>query len=76
MNGVEAKANLLERLELLLGSDAFFVPCVRGTKRPLVKYVERPFEETKREQYRGLFEAQEMNVAVYLGKGFGWVVRD
>jgi hypothetical protein len=31
----------LQFLEILLGSDIFFVPCEWGTKRPLATYVER-----------------------------------
>jgi putative DNA primase/helicase len=61
----------IEELEALLGPDAFFVPCEWGTKKPLVTYVERPFEATKTQAYRALFSVQEVNVAVYLGKGSG-----
>jgi hypothetical protein len=50
----------------LLGSDVFFVPCEWGTKKPLVTYVERPFESTRTEAYRAVFEVQDVNVAVYL----------
>jgi P4 family phage/plasmid primase-like protien len=57
--------------EKLLGSDVFFVPCEWGTKRPLVTYVERPFEGTKSGAYRALFTAEATNVAVYLGKASG-----
>ena len=46
----------LRRLTELLGEDAFFVPCEWGTKKPLVTYVERPFEGTKSPAYRALFE--------------------
>src|SRR6185436_11235109 len=55
----------------LLGEDVFFVPCERGTKKPLVTYTERPFEATKSEAYRALFEVREANIAVYLGKASG-----
>jgi len=55
----------------LLGEDVFFVPCECGTKKPLVTYVERPFEATKTEAYRALFAVQDVNVAVYLGKSLG-----
>src|SRR5438105_2570400 len=58
-------------VESLLDKDVFFVPCEWGTKKPLVTYVERPFEATKTEAYRALFEVQEVNVAVYLGKASG-----
>src|SRR6266478_432281 len=61
----------LAPLEKLLGEDVFFVPCEWGTKKPLVTYVERPFESTKTEAYRAVFEVQEVNVAVYLGKASG-----
>src|ERR1043166_2624701 len=60
-----------ERLEALLGENVFFVPCEWGTKRPLVTYVERPFESTKSEAYRAIFGLQDVNVAVYLGKASG-----
>src|SRR5437660_5824286 len=63
--------SLLEGLTALLGEDVFFVPCESGTKRPLVTYVERPFEATKTEAYRAVFQVQEVNVAVYLGKASG-----
>src|ERR1051325_5500049 len=63
--------SILLRLENLLGEDVFFVPCEWGTKKPLVTYVERPFEATKTEAYRALFAVQEVNVAVYLGKASG-----
>jgi hypothetical protein len=62
---------LLSRFGALLGEDVFFVPCEWGTKKPLVTYVERPFEGTKTEAYRAVFEVQEVNVAVYLGKASG-----
>src|SRR5215468_9437866 len=62
---------ILQRLTALLGDDVFFVPCEWGTKKPLVTYVERPFEGTKTDAYRAVFEAQEVNVAVYLGKASG-----
>jgi len=42
-----------------------------GTKRPLVTYVERPFEPTKTEAYRAAFSVREVNGAVYLGKASG-----
>src|SRR6185436_11950972 len=61
----------LSSLEKLLGEDVFFVPCEWGTKKPLVTYVERPFEATKTEAYRAIFNVQEVNVAVYLGKASG-----
>jgi P4 family phage/plasmid primase-like protien len=55
----------------LLGEDVFFVPCEWGSKRPLVTYVERPFEGTKSEAYRALFDVEPTNIAVYLGKASG-----
>jgi hypothetical protein len=66
MMAEEGKANLppLARLMALLGDDVFFVPCEWGTKKPLVTYVERPFEGTKTEAYRALFNVQDVNVAV------------
>jgi phage/plasmid-associated DNA primase len=76
MSGDEAEAQkgrkgLIERLDALLGEDAFFVPCEWGTKKPLVTYVERPFEGTKSAAYRALFDTEPRNVAVYLGKASG-----
>lgn len=61
----------LQRLTALLGEDVFFVPCEWGTKKPLLTYVERPFESTQTEAYRTIFEAEPTNVAVYLGKASG-----
>ena len=73
MNEDEAKAHKgkLGDLADLLGDDAFCVPCEWGTKKPLVTYVERPFEGTKSPAYRALFENGQCNVAVYLGKASG-----
>src|SRR5262245_28718970 len=62
---------VLSRFEELLGDDVFLVPCGWGTKTPLVTYKERPFEATKSPAYRALFEASEVNIAVYLGKASG-----
>ena len=55
-------------LEKLLGDSAFFVPCEWGTKKPLVTYVQRPFEGTKTPAYRTLFGVEPTNIAIYLGK--------
>ena len=60
-----------QRVTTLLGEGAFLVPCEWGTKKPLVTYVERPFESTKTEAYRAIFSVQDVNVAVYLGKASG-----
>jgi len=65
------RIGLLDRLSDMFGDDVFLVPCEWGTKKPLVTYVERPFEGTKTEAYRALFNAEEINVAVYLGKASG-----
>jgi P4 family phage/plasmid primase-like protien len=62
--------NPLARLAALLGDNTFFVPCSWGTKAPLVTYKERPFEETKSDAYKAMFEVQ-VNIAVYLGKASG-----
>ncbi|HWV98534.1 MAG TPA: DUF5906 domain-containing protein [Candidatus Acidoferrum sp.] len=69
--GEKAKFGPLERLTALLGDEVFFVPCEWGTKKPLVTYVERPFEGTKTEAYRALFAVEPTNIAVYLGKASG-----
>src|ERR1039458_852367 len=61
----------LQRVTALLGQDAFLVPCVWGTKKPLVTYVERPFEGTKSPAYRALFDSEPRNITVYLGKASG-----
>jgi hypothetical protein len=66
-----ATAAPLDRFTLLLGDDVLFVPCAWGTKEPLVTYVERPFEGTKTEAYRALFETEPTNIAVYLGAASG-----
>lgn len=63
--------NACDKIETLLGTSAFLVPCEWGTKRPLLTYVERPFEATKTEAYRAMFDAGPMNIAVYLGKASG-----
>ena len=68
---LEAKTGFLDALGSLLGADVFFVPREYGTKKPLVTYVERPFESTKTEAYRAIFSVQGVNVAVYLGKASG-----
>src|SRR5215831_16273123 len=69
--GTEVKKGGIEYLGELLGPDVFFVPCEWGTKKPLVTYVERPFESTKTPAYRAVFEVSQVNVAVYLGKASG-----
>jgi P4 family phage/plasmid primase-like protien len=61
----------LTKLTAMLGEDVYFVPCERGTKRPLVTYVQRPFESTKTDAYHALFAAGDTNIAVYLGKASG-----
>lgn len=63
--------NAFEHFTQLLGDDVFFVPCEWGTKRPIVTYVERPFEGTKTEAYKAIFDAEPTNIAVYLGKASG-----
>lgn len=60
----------LSKVTDLLGAQAFLVPCEWGTKKPLVTYVERPFEGTKSAAYQALFDG-ERNIAVYLGKASG-----
>ena len=50
----EREGTVLGRLTALLGEDVFLFPCEWGTKKPLVTYVERPFEGTKTEAYRAL----------------------
>ena len=64
MNPEEAKPKtepaILARLSALLGEDAFFVPCEWETKKPLVTYVDRPFEATRSEAYRAVFGVQEV----------------
>jgi len=61
----------LAGLGSLLGHDGFFVPCEWGTKEPIVTYVERPFAGTKTAAYRAIFDAEPVNIAVYLGKASG-----
>ena len=61
----------LERVSAVLGPEAFLVPCEWGTKKPVVTYVERPFEGTKTPAYRALFDSEPRNIAVYLGKASG-----
>jgi P4 family phage/plasmid primase-like protien len=61
----------LARFTALLGEDVFFVPCERGTKKPAVTYTDRPFALTQSDAYRGLFDALNANVAVYLGAASG-----
>jgi phage/plasmid-associated DNA primase len=60
-----------EKVESLFGDNVFLVPCEWGTKKPLVTYVERPFEATKTDAYRALFAVQEVNAAIYLGEASG-----
>ena len=61
----------LDKFTAQLGDDVFFVPCERGTKKPLLTYVERPFESTKTDAYRAVFAETKSNIAVYLGKASG-----
>ncbi|HWH71362.1 MAG TPA: bifunctional DNA primase/polymerase, partial [Candidatus Sulfotelmatobacter sp.] len=51
-----------------LGLRPFLVPCEYGTKRPLLTYVERTWEQTQSAAYRAVFELGPVNIAVYLGK--------
>ncbi len=68
---MEVQTDALARLVALLGDDVCFVPCEWGTKKPVVTYVERPFEGTKTPAYRALFDGEPRNIAVYLGKASG-----
>jgi P4 family phage/plasmid primase-like protien len=61
----------LARFTALLGEDVFFVPCEWGTKKPLLTYTERPFESTKTDAYRAVFDVEQTNIAVYLGQASG-----
>jgi P4 family phage/plasmid primase-like protien len=61
----------LDEWRELLGPDVFFVPCERGTKKPLVTYTERPFEATQSPAYVDLFNTLNANIAVYLGAASG-----
>jgi hypothetical protein len=70
------KCTNLLNWEALLGTDVFFVPCGLGTKTPLVTYKERPFEPMKSPAYRAVFEAPDVNIAIYLGEGLGWAMRN
>ena len=63
--------NPLETIEPLLGSDAFLVPCIHGTKMPAVTYTQRPFEATQTPAYRHALASGEFNIAVYLGQMSG-----
>lgn len=66
-----AVATPRERITALLGSDAFLVPCAWGTKSPIVTYKDRPFEGTKTPAYLAVLDADETNIAVYLGHASG-----
>lgn len=72
-HGPVSSAVTLSRLTTVLGGGLFFVSYAYGTKEPRVIHVERPFEGTKSEAYRALFDGA--NIAVYLGKASG-TVRD
>ncbi len=61
----------LDHVISLLGSDAFLVPCIRGTKMPAVTYAQRPFEATQTPAYRFAVASGEFNIAVYLGQMSG-----
>lgn len=61
----------LSKFTALLGADVFFVPCEWGTKKPLLTYTERPFEATKTDAYRAVFDVEQTNIAVYLGEASG-----
>jgi len=62
--------SILLKFDALLGSPLFFVPCEWGTKKPLLTYVERPFESTQSEAYKAMF-TPETNIAIFLGKASG-----
>ena len=70
-------ATPLAEVAARVGEDAFLVPCEWGTKKPLVTYVERPFEGTKSPAYRAMFEAEPTNIAVYWGvRQLFWISTD
>jgi P4 family phage/plasmid primase-like protien len=68
---LEIAQSPLQRFTALLGEDVFFVPCIRGTKKPAVTYAQRPFETTQTPAYRHALASGEFNIAVYLGKMSG-----
>ncbi len=68
---VNGEQKPLERYAALLGEDVFFVPCERGTKKPLLTYTERPFASTKSDAYRAVFDVGNCNIAVSLGRSSG-----
>jgi P4 family phage/plasmid primase-like protien len=69
--GASAPLTALDRMVGLLGPDVFFVPCEWGTKKPILTYVERPFESTKSDAYRAVLEQPDTNIAIYLGQSSG-----
>ena len=71
MTQIMPNKNPLAKFTALLGDDVYFVPCEWGTKKPLVTYTERPFEDTKSDAYRAVLGGSETNLAVYLGKASG-----
>ena len=58
----------LDKVFELLGTDAFLVPGIWGTKTPAVTYAQRPFEATQTPAYRYALASGEFNIAVYLGQ--------
>ncbi len=58
----------LQQFTVRMGEHAFFVPCEWGTKTPIVTYKHRPFEGTKTEAYKALFDSEPTNIAIYLGR--------
>jgi phage/plasmid-associated DNA primase len=68
MSGNAQPLKPLEHLTSLFGEGAFLVPCHWGSKKPIVTYVERPFEGTKSPVYLDLLNAPDTNIALYLGK--------
>ena len=71
MTQIMTNCNPSAKFTALLGDDVFFVPCQWGTKKPMVTYTERPFEDTKSEAYRTVLAADKINIAVYLGQMSG-----
>jgi P4 family phage/plasmid primase-like protien len=59
---------LVERARQYLGDKALLVPCTRGTKVPMQPYKHRPDDQFMTEAWLALFDVEQANVAVILGR--------
>jgi len=63
--------HLVERARAYLGPTTLLVPCAKGTKVPMQPYKDRPDSLFASQAWLALFEVEQANVAVVLGRRSG-----